>query len=186
MNRIYLATLALASTMMSGMAQQPSTSTTPPPVLSADDSTAVRRVVNEFADAWNRHDMKAMHDLDVDDVEWVNVVGQHWRGKDTVRRGHTAIHKGMDAAVTMSVESTGIHSIAQNVAVVVSTLHFNASSDPRFQWVGATKTRGTFIMVKRDGMWKVAQFQNTVIDPKTEHDDLPSFAETGFPPPSKP
>jgi len=41
-------------------------------------------------------------------------------------------------------------------------------------------------MVKRDGVWKIAQFQNTVADPKAEHDDVPSFAETGFFPPSNP
>jgi hypothetical protein len=29
----------------------------------------VRSVVKEFANTWNRHDMKAMHELDTDDVE---------------------------------------------------------------------------------------------------------------------
>ena len=187
MNRIVLATLAVAAAVLPGAAQQPPTSTTPPPVLSADDTAAVRGLVNDFADAWNRHDMKAMHDLDTDDVEWVNVVGQHWRGKDTVRRGHTAIHKGMEAKTSMSVESTSLHPIAPNVAVVVATLHFlRTPTDPLYTGTGDTKTRGSFTMVKRDGVWKIAQFQNTVVDPKAEHDDVPSFAETGFSPPGNP
>jgi uncharacterized protein (TIGR02246 family) len=187
MKRIVLATLALAAAVLSGVAQQTHTSTTPPPALSADDESAVRGLVNGFADAWNRHDMKAMHDLDTDDVEWVNVVGHYWRGKDTVRRGHTAIHKGMEAKTSMSVESTSIHPIAPDVAVVVATLHFfKKPTDPFFEGTGDTKTRGSFTMVKRDGIWKIAQFQNTVVNPKTEHDDLPSFADTGFPPPSNP
>ena len=38
-------------------------------------------------------------------------------------------------------------------------------------------------MVKRDGIWKIAHFQNTVIDPKAENDDLPKCDATGFPPP---
>jgi len=38
-------------------------------------------------------------------------------------------------------------------------------------------------MVKRDGIWKIAHFQNTVIDPKTENDDVPKWDATGFPPP---
>ena len=41
-------------------------------------------------------------------------------------------------------------------------------------------------MVKRDGIWKIAHFQNTVIDPKTENDDLPKWDATGFPPPGHP
>jgi uncharacterized protein (TIGR02246 family) len=187
MNRIVLATLAVAAAVLSGAAQQPPASTTPPPALSAEDETAVRGLVNGFADAWNRHDMKAMHDLDTDDVEWVNVVGQYWRGKDTVRRGHAAIHKGMEAKTSMSVESTSLHPITPNVAVVVATLHFlRTPTDPLYTGTGDTKTRGSFTMVKRDGVWKIAQFQNTVVDPKAEHDDVPSFAETGFFPPSNP
>jgi uncharacterized protein (TIGR02246 family) len=190
MHRIVFAILTLALTVPSGVAQQPHANTTLPPPLSADDETAVRGLVNAFADAWNRHDMKAMHELDTDDVEWVNVVGHYWRGKETVRKGHTAIHKGMEAKTSMSVESTSIHPIAPNVAVVVATLHFfRMPTDPLYTGNGDpmdTKTRGSFTMVKRNGVWKIAQFQNTVIDPKAEHDDLPSFAETGFFPPSKP
>lgn len=143
--------------------------------------------MNGFADAWNRHDMKPMHHFDTDDVEWVNVVRHYWRGKETVRKGHTAIHKGMEAKTSMSVESTSIHPIAPDVAVVVATLHFlKTPTDPLYRGNGDTKTRSSFTMVKRDGIWKIAQFQNTVVDPKAEHDDIPSFAETGFYPPTNP
>jgi len=47
----------------------------------------------------------------------------------------------------------------------------------------AVKTRASFTMVKRDGIWKIAHFQNTVIDHKTENDDVPKWDATGFPPP---
>ena len=169
MKRIVLATLAVAAAVLPGVAQQPPASTTPLLVLSADDATAVRGLVNDFANTWNRHDMKAMHDLDTDDVEWVNVVGHYWRGKETVRKGHTAIHKGMEAKTSMSVESTSLHPIASNVVVVVATLHFlKMPTDPLYTGTGDTKTRGSFTMVKRDAVWKIAQFQNTVVDPKAE------------------
>jgi hypothetical protein len=79
MHRIVFAILALALAVPSAVAQQPQKATTLPPALSADDETAVQGLVNGFAGAWNRHDMKAMHDLDTDDMEWVNVVGQHWQ-----------------------------------------------------------------------------------------------------------
>ncbi len=45
-----------------GTAQQPQT-------FDADDESAVRAVVFEFANTWNRHDMQAMHELDTEDVE---------------------------------------------------------------------------------------------------------------------
>ena len=187
MLRNVVATLALSALVLPGAAQQPHTSTAVTFALTAEDQSAVRALVNGFADAWNHHDMKAMHDLDTDDVEWVNVVGQHWRGKDTVRKGHTAIHKGMEAKTSMSVEATSIHPLTPDVAVVVATLHFfRTPTDPLYTGTGDTKTRGSFTMVKRDGVWKIAQIQNTVVDPQAEKFDLPSFSDTGFTPPSHP
>lgn len=141
--------------------------------------------MDDFANAWNRHDMKAMHELDTEDVEWISVVGHHWVGKNTVYKGHTAIHKGMSAKTSMEVESAIIRPIAPSVAIAVTTLHFGASTDPRYPWVVAAKTRGSFTMVKRDGTWKIAQFQNTEINAKTESDDIPKWDATGFPPPPK-
>ena len=184
MNRMALAMLAGVVLVTTGFATRHSATGNTPAALGADDEAAVRAVVNEFADSWNRHDMKAMHAVDTEDVEWINVVGQYWRGKETVFNGHTAIHKGMSAKTSMSVESMAIRSIAPGVAVAVATMHFTASSDPRYPWVVAAKTRGSYTMVKRDGMWKIAHFQNTPIDPKAENEDIPKFADTGFPPPN--
>ena len=181
MNRTVLAMLAVIA--LSGCTTRDSVMTNTPPAFSADDESAVRALVNEFANTWNRHNMKAMHELDTEDVEWINVVGHYWRGKATVYKGHVAIHKGMSAGTSVSVESATIRSIAPTVAVAVATMHFGASPDPRYPWVVAAKTRGSFTMVKRDGIWKIAHFQNTVIDPKAENDDDPKWDATGFPPP---
>ena len=73
MNRTLVAMLAV--TVLSGCTTQDSATTTTPPAFSADDESAVRALVNEFANTWNRHDMNAMHELDTEDVEWVNAVG---------------------------------------------------------------------------------------------------------------
>ena len=84
MNRTVLAMLAVVA--LSGCRQAPATTTTPP-AFSADDESAVRALVNEFANTWNRHDMKAMHELNTGDVEWVNVTANHWQGNPAVFKG---------------------------------------------------------------------------------------------------
>src|SRR5688572_1985611 len=131
----------LAVTALSGCGTRHSATTSTTPAFTAEDESAVRALVNEFANTWNRHDMKAMHELNTEGVEWINVVGHQWRGNPTVFKGHTAIHKGMVAQVTMSVESATIRSLAPNVAVAVATMHFGSSPDPRFPWVTAGKSR---------------------------------------------
>ena len=37
-------------------------------------------------------------------------------------------------------------------------------------------------MVKRDGIWKIAHFQNTVVNPEAEQSDPVTWDENGFPP----
>jgi len=184
MNRIVFAMLAVIA--LSGYSTRDSAMTNTPRAFSDEDESAVRALVNEFSNTWNRHDMKAMHELDTEDVEWINVVGHCWRGKATVYKGHVAIHKGMSATTSSSVESATVRSIAPTVAVAVATMHFVPAPDPRYPWLTAAKTRASFTMVKRDGIWKIAHFQNTVIDPKAEGDDIPKFDATGFPPPGHP
>jgi len=184
MNRIALAMLAVIA--LSGWAIRDSAITNTPTAFSADDESAVRALVEGFANTWTQHDMKAMHELDTEDVEWINVVGHYWRGKTTVYKGHVAIHKGMNATTSASVESATIRSIAPTVAIAVATMHFVPAPDPHYPWLTAAKTRASFTMVKRDGIWKIAHFQNTVIDPKAENDDVPKWDVTGFPPPGHP
>jgi uncharacterized protein (TIGR02246 family) len=181
MNRIALAMLAVIA--LSGWALRDSATTNTPQAFSAEDESAVRALVSDFSNTWNRHDMKAMHELDTEDVEWINVVGHYWQGKAIVYKGHVAIHKGMSATTKTSVESATIRPITPTVAIAVATMHFVPAPDPRYPWLTAAKTRASFTMVKRDGIWKIAHFQNTVIDPKTEKDDIPKFDASGFPPP---
>lgn len=128
MKRTVLAMLVVIA--LSGFTPRSSAVTNAPPALSAADESAVRSLVDQFAESWNRHDIEAMHELDTGNVEWINVVGHYWRGKDTVYKGHTAIHKGMYATTTAEVESATIRSIAPNVAMAVATMHFSASTDP--------------------------------------------------------
>jgi uncharacterized protein (TIGR02246 family) len=183
MNRTVLAMLAVMA--LSGCTSKDSEMASTPLAFTTDDESAVRALVTEFANTWNRHDMKAMHELDTEDVEWINVVGHHWRGKAVVYKGHDAIHKGMVSNTSTSVEAAVIRSIAPTVAVAVATMHFGPSLDPRWPTAPASKTRASFTAVKRDGIWKIAHFQNTVVNPGAEHMDPITWDENGFPPVGK-
>ena len=159
--------------------------TSTPTALTTEDESAVRALVDEFANTWNRHDMKAMHELDTDDVEWINVTGNDWRGKATVFKGHDTIHRTIFAKTRMSVEQTAIRPIAANVAVAVATMTFGPVITPTGQELAALKTRGSFTMAKREGIWKIAHFQNTIVDLEAEKNDPITWDETGYLPGGK-
>ncbi len=56
---------------------------------------AVRRVVQAFAEAWNRHDMNAFSALFAEDAEFVNVVGLWWKGRAEIKGAHEFTHQTM-------------------------------------------------------------------------------------------
>ena len=180
MNRTILA--MVAAIVLSGCGNADSAKTTRTAAFGADDDAAVRRLVDGFAKTWNQHDMNAMHELDTDDVEWINVVGHYWRGKATVHLGHAAVHKGMAAGTNMSVESVTIRSIASDVAVAVATMHFDGPG-PGYEWLGGDEDQRFVHRGQARWCLEDSHFQNTVIDPKAENDDAPKWGDRpGYPP----
>ena len=148
--------------------------------LSMADESAVRGVVSDFASTWNSHDMSGMHELDTDDVEWINITGNHWRGKATVYKGHDTLHRTIFAKTEMSVESSLIRAITPDVAIAVATMKFGPVTLPSGQVISVLKTRGSFILVKHGPSWKIAHFQNTPVDPEAEQNDPVAWDVTGY------
>ncbi len=166
-------------------AQSPSESAAKPEVLSTEDEAAVRGIVAEFSKAWNSHDMKAMHALNTDDVEWINVTANHWRGNAAVLKGHSNLHNTIFAKTDMGVDKILVRSIAPGVALAVATMKFGPVTMPTGQVVAELRTRGTFTMLKQGAIWKIVHFQNTTIDADAEKNDPITWDETGFAPGGK-
>ena len=99
------------------------------------------------------------------DVDWINVVGRHWRGRETVLKAHAVLHKGMFANSRMlTPEITMMREIAPNV--IVET-HVN-----RIEGVGALPSGApypdsgnliTLVFVKTQAGWRIAHAHNTTI-----------------------
>ena len=163
--------------------------------LSAADDASIRGVVSAFANSWEHHDMDAMHAIDAEDVEWVNVTGNHWRGKANVRRGHTNLFRTFEnEKANLKVDQVLVRLIAPSVAIAVTTMRFSGDNEKAMRMYTALgtvmlevkKTRGSFVLVKRGKSWKIVQFQNTLIDPLAEENDPVDWDKTGFDPRKRP
>ena len=183
MKNIILITVSLtsvASLVGCTTTHAPDTVTLSSMALTSEDEAAVREVVAEFTKSWNRHDMKAMHELNTDDVEWINVTANHWRGNAQVFKGHSTIHRTIFAKTDMSVDRILVRLIDPRVALAVATMKFAPVTIPTGEVLPELRTRGTFTMVKEGGSWKIAHFQNTIIDTDAEKNDPMTWDETGF------
>jgi uncharacterized protein (TIGR02246 family) len=133
--------------------------------VSAADEAAVRAIIDRQTDAWNKHDMDAFVADAMPDVDWINVVGMHWKGRETVLKAHAALHKGMFANSRMlTPDITMMREIAPDA--IVET-HVN-----RIEGVGALPSGAaypdsgnllTLVFVKTQAGWRIAHAHNTTI-----------------------
>lgn len=115
-------------------------------------------------DAWNRHDMKAFVSCMSDDVEWVNVVGMWWKGKDQVYRAHEAYHQTIFKNRQLhDSETTVMRSVSPDTVIVTEIVPADAYTTPDGQPRPASRNVLTEVFVRRSGKWMLVEGHNTVL-----------------------
>jgi uncharacterized protein (TIGR02246 family) len=144
----------------------------------SDDETAIRASVMGFQEAWNHHDMKAMGSLFTEDADLINVGGMHWCGRTNIVKALMVFHRAMFAKSEIHLHDITIRFITPDVAVAVSKeTGSGVMTEPDGHQ--ETSTGGsivnTFVVVKRDGVWKLTHCHNTKVDPNgTQFDPVNS------------
>lgn len=100
------------------------------------------------------------------DVEWINVVGMHWKGRETVRKAHAVIHKGLFAnRRLLPPEQIEMRQIVPNVVIVTS---INKIEGVGLRPDGTPYPNDgnllTMVLVKSLEGWRIAHAHNGHID----------------------
>lgn len=158
---------ALQALILGALCMSTPAYTAPTSALSVDpgDDAAIRAVMTRQADAWNRHDLDAYVAETTPDVEWVNVVGMHWVGRETVKRAHAVLHRTMFAHSRLTPpKSVEMRQVAPGVVITVTT--------GGIEGVGRTPDGGAYpedgnimteVFLKTPQGWRIAHAHNTNI-----------------------
>ena len=128
------------------------------PAVSENEQIAVRKVISDFAEEWNRHDAKAMAELHTEDVNFVNIFGQWWKGRSEVEQGLRRAHTTAFSKSKMQVNTEVINFLAPGVALVHGTMELQ---DAPPEALG--RCHSSRVLVKENGAWLISSFQNTLI-----------------------
>jgi uncharacterized protein (TIGR02246 family) len=130
----------------------------------ADDDAAIRAAARSFESGWNAHDMNAMFQSFAPDIEFVNIVGMHWRGLPDVKRAHQMMHDTYFKTVPNHIEDVQVHQFSADAALAVVRWKKGAFMPP--DGIARPESRDimSMFMVKRDGRWLVSAVHNTPID----------------------
>jgi uncharacterized protein (TIGR02246 family) len=126
------------------------------------DEANVRKVIADFADAWDHHDGKVMAALHTEDVNFINIFGEWWKSRMEVEKNLTRIHSegGGMAHSAMKIRIEQVKFPAPNVAVVHGIVELFNAPPPTLG-----ENHFIRILVKEHGKWLISSFQNTRIAP---------------------
>lgn len=114
--------------------------------------------------AWNSHDMKAYGRLLHDEVEWINVVGMHWRGRESVVAAHIAFHETIFKDHNIKTNSVEIRPIGEKAAIAVVTTTNDAFTTPDGNVMPKAQNRLTYVLGKYGDEWKILHGHNVVVN----------------------
>ena len=124
-----------------------------------------RAVVARLEQAWNEGDGAAFGAPFAEDADFVDIRGEHHRGRGAIAGGHRAIFASVYQGSTVRYQVTHARALADGVLLVHATGDLSAPAGPM---AGEHRARQSLVLVRRGppvGGWEVASFHNTLVAP---------------------
>ena len=134
-----------------------------------DDDVAIKRVLAQSTDYWNRHEFAKRAELYTEDAEIVNVVGDRRTRADMANGGPSYMQLAFGNS-TIRDSGISIKYLKPDVAAVDVTWEMTGAKCPDGSDAGLRIGLTSLVMTKTDGKWLIAVFHNM---------DLPTPAERG-------
>jgi uncharacterized protein (TIGR02246 family) len=129
----------------------------------SDEVAEVTRVVEAFAESWNKHDMNAFAELFSPDAEFVNVVGLWWRGRAEIKAAHEFTHQTLFKNSRLSIDEIAVRFPAP--AIAISRCRWTLEGHVTPEGAPLPARRGILLNLLRreSGKWLIIDSQNTDI-----------------------
>ncbi len=78
----------------------------------------INTLIEKFTNVWNKHDPKEFAELFVDNGEWTDVLGQHVKGKEQIKKLHEYPFNTVLKDATLTVISVRSRSIRDDIVAI--------------------------------------------------------------------
>lgn len=128
----------------------------------AKENSAIKQLIKNYEDAWNRHDPRGLAENYTIDATWVNWFGAYYKGRDDIQshyqQVHTTYFKNTHYYTRAVEDITYLHA-----DVAISHVRTGLDGDERYP--GQTfEFRRMIVLVKCDGAWKILAGQNAKLE----------------------
>lgn len=130
--------------------------------MKTSERDEAERLVARLQAAWEAMDGNAFGAPFATDADFVNIRGEHFRGRAAIAAGHAAIFRTIYAGSTtrMTVEEARL--LRPDVMLVVVHSILDAPSGPLAGQHGA---RFSMVLTRSGSEWEIAAFHNTLESP---------------------
>jgi uncharacterized protein (TIGR02246 family) len=119
---------------------------------------SIQPAIDKLNAAWNRGDGNAFAARCVADVDFINLLGMHAKGRGAVAGLHEKILKGPYAGSTLTFSIEHVRPVSPDAVLAIVPGELQVPSGPV---QGLVRTIATVLFVREGAEWYVASFQNT-------------------------
>ena len=120
---------------------------------------AIETIVRRLEAAWNAMDGEAFAAPFAENADFVNIVGEHARGRLAIAAGHEAIFRDFYAGSTTRLTVESVRQLRPDVALAHVESELNAPTGPM---AGRHVARFSMVVTGDRGVWEIAAFHNTI------------------------
>lgn len=141
-----------------------------------NDEKAIQAQVSQMVSDWNTHKFENMDSYMTEDVEWVNIVGMWWKGRQEVKAAHQGNFGAFFKGVPFTQKSLKTRFLTKDVAVAtlicgVGEFYPPDGVDRGTNRMPASDDILTLVFLKKNGKWLITSGQNTVVDARAANNN---------------
>lgn len=130
--------------------------------MATDPESVAREIAGRLEDAWNAGDGSAFGRPFTGDAVFVDIRGEHHRGREAIAEGHRGIFASIYRGSRLRYEVTGARELGDGVILAHSTGEIEAPSGPL---AGKHRATQSLVLVRDGSEWRIASFHNTLVAP---------------------
>jgi len=126
--------------------------------MTTAEHAEAERLVGRLESAWNAMDGAAFAAPFAEDADFVNILGEHFRGRDRIAAGHTGIFGSIYAGSNVHMKLEQVRLLRPDVALA----HVHSNLDvPQGRLAGRHVARYSMVLTRGTSGWEIAAFHNT-------------------------
>ncbi|MET0638167.1 MAG: SgcJ/EcaC family oxidoreductase [Chitinophagaceae bacterium] len=133
------------------------------------DEMAIKNIIRQQENAWNRHDWAALTSYFTDDGTLVNFVGQFWQGRNEILAHLNLLSKCCLEPTSLKFEFRQARFLTPDIAIVYTEETLFADKDYEVPFRQYKKGEIDYkwkidVFEKKNGEWKITATQMTLIN----------------------